>query len=74
MVRSSGPAVSTLPLFFYSLRNIISRETGYKIIKWTLLMELPPDNTGGFSADWAEKGDWAREVWVCQLCLLRLPD
>ena len=32
---------------FNSLRNNIRKEAGYRIIKWTLVMELQPDNLGG---------------------------
>ena len=35
---------------FISQHNIIRREVGYRIIKWTLLMELSPDNPGGWVA------------------------
>ena len=42
LVKSSGPTARELLLFFYSLGNNIRRETGYRTIKLTLLMELPP--------------------------------
>ena len=39
-----------------SLRNNIRREAGYRIIKWTLLKELTPDNPGGWVAGMGDSG------------------
>ena len=44
MVRSSGPATRKLPLFLIACEKNIRREAGYRIIKWKLLVEFPPDN------------------------------
>ena len=40
-------SVKRIAAVFNNLGNDIRREVGYRIIKWTLLMELPPVNPGG---------------------------
>ena len=44
VIWTSGKSIAAV---FYSQRNNIRREVGYRIIKWTLLMELPPETNRG---------------------------
>ena len=47
VIWTSGKRIAAV---FNSLQNNIRRKVGYQIIKWTFLMELPPDNPGGWVA------------------------
>ena len=57
VIWSSGKRIATV---FNSLRNIIMRETGYRIIKRTFLKEPPLDNPGGRVAG---MGNWTGKLF-----------
>ena len=66
-------SVKRIAAVFNNLGNDIRREVGYRIIKWTLLMELPADISGGRLAG---MGDSGGELFSKSCCyfMLRVRD